>query len=147
MVYLYYTHQTSEECPTKDPASNKNPVNRVSRFPMNGNTVDGTREEVLIDNIRSPNGNHQGGDLQFGKDSHLYISVGDGACDYAERNSCQSSNDASRDRHVLLGKILRIMSDGEIPADNPLRTGRSDCSGEGSRAPSTSTATTRAASR
>lgn len=28
-------------------------------------------------------------------------------------------NDASRDRHVLLGKILRVTRDGDIPAGNP----------------------------
>ena len=118
-VYLYYTKKTSDTCPTKDPTSNKNPVNRVSRFAMDGNTVDKSREEVLIDNIPSPNGNHNGGDLHFGNDGDLYVSVGDGGCDYAEKTRCQYENDASRDKNVLLGKLLRIEPDGSIPESNP----------------------------
>ncbi|CAA9272916.1 MAG: Cytochrome c551/c552 [uncultured Arthrobacter sp.] len=81
--------------------------------------MDEASEEILIDNIRSPNGNHNGGDLHFGSDGNLYVSVGDGGCDYAEKTRCQYENDASRDRHVLLGKILRITPDGSIPEGNP----------------------------
>jgi len=118
-VYLYYTHKTSDMCPTKDPASAKNPVNRVSRFTMEGNTVNRDSEQVLVDGIPSPNGNHNGGDVKFGKDGKLYVSVGDGGCHYAEKTRCQYENDASRGDHILLGKILRINPDGTIPADNP----------------------------
>ncbi len=118
-VYLYYTHKTSDMCPTKDPANNKNPVNRVSRFEMDGNTVDKASEQVLIDNILSPNGNHNGGDVKFGKDGNLYVSVGDGGCDYAEKTRCQYENDASRDKNMLLGKLLRITPEGDIPEGNP----------------------------
>ena len=60
-------------------------VNRVARFVMPGNTLGG--EVVLIDNIPSPAGNHNAGDLQFGKDGLLYIGVGDGGCDYAGRRA------------------------------------------------------------
>ena len=118
-VYLYYTHQTSDACPVKDPASNKNPVNRVSRFVMEGNVVHRASEKVLIDNMPSPNGNHNGGDLHFGNDGNLYVSVGDGGCDYFEKTRCQYENDASRDKNMLLGKVLRITPDGGIPAGNP----------------------------
>ncbi|HEY0657228.1 MAG TPA: PQQ-dependent sugar dehydrogenase, partial [Pyrinomonadaceae bacterium] len=108
-VYLYYTSNNSGTC-----------VNRVARFLLSDtNTIDSASETVLIDNIHSPAGNHNGGDLHFGKDGLLYISVGDGGCDYASPSNCAGANDASRDRHVLLGKILRITSDGAIPANNP----------------------------
>ena len=116
-IYLYYTHKRAE-CPDKEPGDPGNPYNRVSRFEMNGDTVIKSSEKVLIDGIPSPNGNHNGGDLHFGKDEKLYVSVGDGACDYAEKTRCQYENDASRDNHVLLGKILRINPDGTIPDDN-----------------------------
>ena len=83
--------------------------------------VDPAGEVVLIDNMPSPNGNHNGGDLQFGRDGYLYVSVGDGGCDYLGNSGCAGANDASRDAHVLLGKILRIARDGSIPASNPFR--------------------------
>ncbi len=118
-VYVYYTHNKYDTCPDKNPTSRRNPVNRVSRFVMNGDTVDPKSEETLVDNIPSPNGNHNAGDLKFGNDGNLYISVGDGACDYAETTQCQYENDASRDENILLGKILRITPDGGIPPDNP----------------------------
>jgi glucose/arabinose dehydrogenase/PKD repeat protein len=109
-VYLYYTAKRPDVvC-----------VNRVSRFTMSGDTLSLASEAVLIDNIPAPNGNHNGGDLKFGKDGYLYVSVGDGGCDWAG-GGCQARNDASRDEFVLIGKILRITSDGGIPPDNPFR--------------------------
>ena len=118
-VYLYYTKKTNDECST-EPGPPANPVNRVSRFEMrdDGTIARGT-EDVLLNNIMSTKGNHNGGDLHFGRDGNLYVSVGDGGCDYAEPSRCQYENDASRDKHVLNGKILRIKPDGSIPADNP----------------------------
>jgi glucose/arabinose dehydrogenase len=123
-VYLFYTYKkhadATDPCPTGQPTNPDNPVNRVSRFVMNGDTVDETSEEVLIDNIPSPAGNHNGGDIHFGKDGKLYISVGDGGCHYAEQPlKCQYNNYAARDRNVLLGKILRVNPDGSVPAGNP----------------------------
>jgi glucose/arabinose dehydrogenase len=84
-------------------------------------TADPTTEKVLIDNIPSPDGNHNAGDLRFDKDGYLYVSVGDGGCDYAGDSGCSGQNDASRDRHVLLGKVLRIERDGGIPRIIPTR--------------------------
>jgi glucose/arabinose dehydrogenase len=118
-IYLYYTYKKHGVCPDHEPANRRNPVNRVSRLVMSGDTVDPASERVLIDNIPSPNGNHNAGDLHVGKDGYLYVSVGDGGCDYAEPERCQYENDASRDRHVLLGKVLRITPEGGIPPDNP----------------------------
>ncbi len=116
-LYLYYTFNKFGIC-EKNTA--RSPVNRVSRFTLSSSgVVDRASELVLIDNIPSPNGNHNGGDLQFGPDSYLYISVGDGGCDYAGDSGCAGANDASRDQHVLLGKLLRITRDGAIPPGNP----------------------------
>jgi glucose/arabinose dehydrogenase len=136
-VYLYYTYKKYGVCPDHRPESRRNPVNRVSRFVMSGNKVDPRSEKVLIDNIPSPNGNHNAGDLHIGKDGYLYVSVGDGGCDYkkAESDQCQYENDASRDRNILLGKVLRIKRGGGIPETNPFKgpdsgrcnlTGRTD---------------------
>jgi glucose/arabinose dehydrogenase/PKD repeat protein len=134
--YVYYTNRRAD-CPDKEPSKDSNPYNRVSRFTLNDdNTVDKPGEKVLIDGIPSPNGNHNAGDLHFGNDGKLYVSVGDGACDYFETSKCQYENDVSRDEHILLGKILRINSDGTIPEDNPYTGPNSErCSPVGPAAP------------
>ena len=107
-IYLYYTAATASGC-----------MNRVSRFVLsNDNVVDPASESILI-NIPSPGCCHNGGDLHFGKDGYLYVSVGDGTL-------------GGRDPSVLLGKILRVTSDGGIPADNPfLGADRARCHGTG----------------
>jgi glucose/arabinose dehydrogenase len=110
-IYLFYTANTC--------------VNRVSRFtffsiPGQENQVDPDSELILVNNMPSPAGNHNAGDLHIGKDGYLYISIGDGGCDYAG-GGCGGSNDASRDQHELTGKILRITLDGGIPPDNPFQ--------------------------
>jgi glucose/arabinose dehydrogenase len=132
-IYVYYTYRKSGVC---DINTANSPVNRVARFVLpDTNVVDLASEVVLVDNILSPNGNHNAGDLNFGKDGYLYISIGDGGCDYADKTKCAGNNDAARDQHVLLGKILRITRDGAIPSTNPFRgtdsarchvTGRTD---------------------
>jgi glucose/arabinose dehydrogenase/PKD repeat protein len=119
-VYLYYTFNKYGTC-ALDPPPN-GPVNRVSRFTLrDDNTIDAGSELVLIDGIPSPGGNHNAGHLGFGKDNHLYVTVGDGGCDYAEDSGCGIANNAARDRNVLVGKVLRITAAGGIPADNPFR--------------------------
>jgi glucose/arabinose dehydrogenase len=110
-VYLYYTHVVGGGC-----------TNRVSRFTFGtGDTADPASELVLVDNMPSPAGNHNGGDVHFGPDGYLYISIGDGGCDWAGNSGCGGDNDAARDQHVLTGKILRITKTGGIPATNPFQ--------------------------
>jgi glucose/arabinose dehydrogenase len=111
-IYLYRTFKkTDGTC-----------VNRLSRFVLPAsNVVDPATERILLDNIPSPFGTHNAGDLHFGKDGYLYVSVGDGGCDYAGDSGCAGINDAARDLHALLGKILRITADGGIPASNPFQ--------------------------
>jgi glucose/arabinose dehydrogenase/PKD repeat protein len=114
-IYVYYTFNRSGTC-----------VNRVSRYVLSASNV-ASGEIVLIDNIPSTAGNHNAGDVQFGHDGYLYVSVGDGGCDYAG-GGCAGSNDAARDQHSLVGKILRITRDGTIPSDNPFTgAGTADC--------------------
>jgi glucose/arabinose dehydrogenase len=97
-IFLYYTARESGTC-----------VNRVSRFTLSdNNTINLDSETVLLDNMPSPNGNHNGGDLNFGQDGFLYVSIGEGGV---------ASN--ARQLNVLSGKILRITRDGGIPAGNP----------------------------
>lgn len=116
-IYLYYTFAKFGGCEQK---SERSPVNRVVRFTLPpSNVIDPATEKILIDNIPSPGGLHNAGDLQFGKDGFLYISVGDGQCDYAGDSGCWAKNNAARDEHALVGKILRITADGDIPPTNP----------------------------
>ena len=110
-VYLFYTHAVPGGC-----------MNRVSRFTFGtGDTIDPATELVLVDNMPSPAGNHNAGDVQFGPDGYLYIAIGDGGCDWAGDSGCGGSNDAARDQHVLTGKILRITKTGGIPSTNPFQ--------------------------
>ena len=117
-VYLYYTVDKAGTC-----------FNRVSRFVLPAsNVINSATEVVLLDNIRSTAGNHNAGDLNFGKDGYLYVSVGDGGCDYLTPFGCGGANQASRNPNTLLGKILRITRDGNVPPDNPyLGTGTASC--------------------
>jgi glucose/arabinose dehydrogenase len=61
---------------------------------------------------------HNGGQLQFGPDGHLWISTGDGGC-------CDDFEDQARSLGTKLGKLLRIdprrRNHGfRVPAGNPL---------------------------
>lgn len=97
-VYIYYTVD----------GSGNSLRNRVSRFVMTGDTIDPGSEVKLIDTKPLVAGNHNGGALHFGKDGKLYISIGDNAV---------GSNSQTLDN--LLGKVLRINTDGTIPQNNP----------------------------
>jgi glucose/arabinose dehydrogenase len=63
-----------------------------------------------------PFGNHHGGQLAFGPDGKLYVSVGDGGC-------CGDPLQNGQRKLTLNGKILRIDVDGAtgytVPTDNP----------------------------
>jgi glucose/arabinose dehydrogenase len=132
-IYVYYTFKKHGVCEYN---TSNSPVNRVSRFTLpDSNVVSLTSEVVLVDNIPSPDGIHNAGDLHFGRDGYLYVSVGDGGCDLDDPSRCGFFNDNARQQHILLGKILRITADGRIPSTNPYQgsdsarcnlTGRTD---------------------
>ncbi|NUT56817.1 MAG: PKD domain-containing protein, partial [Thermoleophilia bacterium] len=125
-VYVYSTRSVGGEC-----------QNRVSRYTMSGSTIDPGTELVLVDGIPATSGNHNAGDLHFGRDGYLYVSVGDAGCDYAG-GGCYGQNDAARDQHALVGKILRITSTGGIPPSNPwVGPGTARCSDTGRTTPGT----------
>ncbi|HYF61357.1 MAG TPA: PQQ-dependent sugar dehydrogenase [Herpetosiphonaceae bacterium] len=128
-IYIFYTYNRKNSCGTGN--LDTVPVNRVSRLTVSNNTASLATELVLVDNMLSWAGNHNGGDLHFGKDGKLYISVGDGGCDYKDNSRCGGSNEAARDKHMLLGKILRINPDGSVPGDNPFAASGQDCRVDG----------------
>ena len=133
-VYLYYTDKNGSQCPSYPETG---PFNRLSRFVLgDDDTIDPASETILLDHIPSPYGVHNAGDLQFGKDGYLYVSVGDGGCDGSGQSACGGGNWAARYRNVLSGKILRIESDGSIPPDNPFTgSGTARCNATGQTAP------------
>lgn len=98
-IYVYYTATT--------PAIH----NRVSRFTADAANEDvavAGSEVVILDLENLSATNHNGGAIHFGPDGKLYIAVGE--------NAVPSNSQLLANR---LGKILRINSDGTIPADNP----------------------------
>ncbi|MCP3139142.1 PQQ-dependent sugar dehydrogenase [Pyxidicoccus xibeiensis] len=116
-IYVYYTFNKFNTCTTN---ITNVAVNRVSRFTLpDTNVVAASSELVLLDNIPSTAGNHNGGDLHFGQDGLLYISVGDGGCQLGDPTRCAGQNTTARRLDVMLGKMLRIRKDGSIPTDNP----------------------------
>ncbi|MFN2613244.1 MAG: sorbosone dehydrogenase family protein, partial [Actinomycetota bacterium] len=74
---------------------------RVSRFTMSGNTASASSELIIIRIAHPTYSNHNGGQLQFGKDGFLYIGVGDGGGSGGPGGNAQNLGS-------LLGKILRI---------------------------------------
>ncbi len=115
-VYLFYTFKKYQKC-KRDIA--KVPVNRVSRFKMKGDVIKAKSETILLDEMISYHGNHNAGDLGFGKDGMLYVSVGDGGCDYTGASGCEADDAISQTLNTLQGKVLRITPSGGIPSDNP----------------------------
>ena len=95
-VYVYYTATTPQV------------HNRISRFTASGDVAAPGSEVVLLDLDNLSATNHNGGAIHFGRDGKLYAAVGENA---VTSNSQTLTN--------LLGKMLRINSDGSIPTDNP----------------------------
>lgn len=135
-IYLFYSFH---KMPAIACTSAGSSVNRVSRFVLaDNNTVDLGTETILVDNMPSTAGNHNAGDVQFGKDGYLYITIGDGGSDYNGDSGSGGSNDAARDEYTLTGKVLRITKDGGIPPDNPFQgAGTARCNVTGTSTPGT----------
>lgn len=106
--------------------------NRLSEFSINPDNPNRaiTGSERILFNQRDEAGNHNGGDLHFGRDGYLYISVGD------EGGANDQYNNSQRIDKDLFAGVLRIDVDGRegnlvsnrngganppywIPADNP----------------------------
>ncbi|HSE17774.1 MAG TPA: PQQ-dependent sugar dehydrogenase [Pyrinomonadaceae bacterium] len=96
-LYVYYTVPSTPR------------HNRVSRFTANGDVVVPGSETIILElNDLSTATNHNGGAIHFGPDGKLYVAVGENA----NRANAQTLSN-------MLGKVLRINSNGTIPTDNP----------------------------
>jgi glucose/arabinose dehydrogenase len=81
-----------------------------------GVVLPSSRRELL--RVDKPQFNHNGGDLAFGPDGKLYVSIGDGGNADDEGPGHLPGGNA-QSLATPLGKILRIDPDGSVPADNP----------------------------
>ncbi len=79
---------------------------RIVRLKENNNL--GTEPFYVFDEPNSTGSVHVAGNMRFGKDNKLYVSIGDNGT---------SSN--AQSLTTFKGKILRINSNGTIPNDNP----------------------------
>ncbi|QHV96906.1 PQQ-dependent sugar dehydrogenase [Spirosoma endbachense] len=103
-VYLYYTVPTSGTVTVH---------NRISRFTVSGDVALSGSELILLElDALSGATNHNGGSMVFGADGKLYIGVGENA---------NPANSQYLDNY--LGKVLRINTDGSVPAGNPYTSG------------------------
>lgn len=93
-LYLYYTYRNTGQI-----------LNRVSRFTLKNDSL--KEEKVILDNL-SGGSIHNGGRLQFGPDSKLWVLTGDAARPALVQQV-----------GFLEGKVLRMNDDGSIPSDNP----------------------------
>lgn len=84
--------------------------NRVQRFPLEGEPGSLALGEpvTLISGMPSAQ-IHNGGRVEIGPDGMLYVTVGDAA-----------DPDSAQDPDSLAGAILRLTTDGDVPADNPI---------------------------
>lgn len=97
LFYIFYT-QPNTNATGQFPR--RNVISEVKVSADDPDHADLATERVLLE-VPEPFNNNQGGQLSFGPDGYLYISVGDGGSNYDPFNSGQ--NTAS-----LLGKMLRI---------------------------------------
>ena len=97
-VYVYYTAKTPQV------------HNRVSRFTESADVAVPGSETVIfdLDNLDAGSFIHNGGAMRFGADGKLYVAAGE-----------NGSPERAQSLSTTLGKVLRINSDGSIPADNP----------------------------
>ncbi len=126
--YVYYNAKLREGAP-----SDWDSTIRLSEFVVskdNPNKADATSEKIIME-IDKPGMNHNGGQILFGKDNYLYISIGDGgnANDVGKGHNQTIGN--GQDTFSILGKILRIDVNGKtsnanylIPQDNPFSDGK-----------------------
>ncbi|MDP7158554.1 MAG: PQQ-dependent sugar dehydrogenase [SAR324 cluster bacterium] len=122
--YVFYSARVRKDAPksTRLLLSHTQHISEMRVSSSNPDKADPGYEHVLMQ-IDWPKFNHNGGQLAFGPDGHLYIALGDGggANDYGFGHHATLGN--GQNLSSLHGSILRIdVNRGDpygIPADNP----------------------------
>jgi uncharacterized repeat protein (TIGR03806 family) len=125
-VFLSYTATVSGQI-----------VSRISAFKTadGGQTLDPNSEQVIL-TLNQPEGNHNGGNIVFGKDGFLYAGFGDGG----GGGDVHGTIGNGQNLNTLLGKMLRIDVGGStattynIPTSNPYAS-NAKCTATGGSAP------------
>eukprot|EP00561_Arcocellulus_cornucervis_P006408 CAMPEP_0185819140 /NCGR_PEP_ID=MMETSP1322-20130828/21759_1 /TAXON_ID=265543 /ORGANISM="Minutocellus polymorphus, Strain RCC2270" /LENGTH=1280 /DNA_ID=CAMNT_0028516321 /DNA_START=291 /DNA_END=4133 /DNA_ORIENTATION=+ len=118
-IYLFHNYNKHGDCNANvEKDGDEGPVNRLSRYVIDTSSmkIDPDSELVLFETPPLYSSSHNSGDIAFGKDGKLYITVGDAGTRVKE-NSAGVTMPQALDR--LVGKIIRLNDDGSIPSDNP----------------------------
>jgi glucose/arabinose dehydrogenase len=109
--YVYYSAPSDQKSDHKDV---------VAEYTLSTGltTIDPNSGRIILQ-MEKPDGNHDGGCIQFGPDGYLYVSFGDGGGQGDKHGKFGNGQNLN----TLLGKILRIdvnsTSGYSIPRDNP----------------------------
>lgn len=124
-IYLFYTSRGAWDG-AGGIADGDILIERYTRDETNSERADPASGQIILRIPHSSAGNHNGGDIRFGPDGFLYVTVGDGG------GSCDTTAHSGQDVDQLLGKMLRLDVDGgdafladtfrnyAIPPSNPL---------------------------
>ncbi|HYO47297.1 MAG TPA: PQQ-dependent sugar dehydrogenase [Gemmatimonadota bacterium] len=109
-LYIWYTASpTAEDTHDREPEGVAGVF--VERYRLDGDSLTSGPGERILTLPARPGPFHNGGNVRFGPDGRLYVSLGE-----LDKNA---SLNAQRTGSPM-GSILRYNSDGTIPTDNPL---------------------------
>lgn len=115
--YVFYSTPSAQK-------SNHTDVIAEYISPEGSGPIDSNSGRIIL-TVEKPDGNHNGGCLQFGPDGYLYFSLGDGGGQHDKHGEIGNGQNLN----TWLGKILRIdintNSGYTVPKDNPF-VGRPD---------------------
>jgi len=93
---------------------------RLIRFKINDNRVSNIENIFSTDETNEWNG-HYGSRIEFDKENHLYLSIGEGGS--GTLGGPNATNTNAQDLTSAWGKVHRLLDDGTIPPDNPVFPG------------------------
>ena len=125
-IYVYHNHDKYRDCASSMDLD-EGPVNRMSRWTLNADlkSVDEDSELIMFETRRLNTQTHNSGYIAFGKDGYLYVTVGEAGTKKAKSTDGTPYPMAF---DVMLGVVVRLTDDGEIPPDNPFSPQNDDMS-------------------